>query len=103
MRKACCISLHSKLVLKGFGVTPDGLETTPGALESTEIKDLSSAASKEPGDEGKCNLRNAEILHHIEAVNYLRSMHWFSRLGNFNFDSKFRPELIKSKISVHNT
>ena len=38
MRKACCIILHSKLVLKGFGISPDGLDTSPGALENTEIK-----------------------------------------------------------------
>jgi hypothetical protein len=40
VRKACCISLRSKLVLKGFGITPDGLDTSPGALESTEIKKI---------------------------------------------------------------
>jgi len=56
MRKACCISLHSKLVLKGFGTTPDVLDTSPGALESTEIKNLRSVASKEPGDEDRRNL-----------------------------------------------
>jgi len=38
MRKACCISLHSKLVLKGFGITPVGLDTSPGALEIRDKK-----------------------------------------------------------------
>jgi hypothetical protein len=85
MRKACNISLRFKLVLIGFGVAPDGLDTSPGALESTEIKNLRSAASKEPGDEDSGNPRNAKFLHHFEAANYLRSMHWFSQLGNFKF------------------
>jgi hypothetical protein len=98
-RKACCLGLHSKLVLRRFGITPGGLDVSPEALESTQLENLRPTASREPGDEDRDNLRNVEFVHHIEAVNYLGIMHLFSQLGNFNVCSEFRQELTKSKIS----